>query len=332
MTVVDVSSCGAVGLGLAGQPVVEVGPVARWRRCTAAAPHASVRKSTVSAWVVGQHHRRAAGDPALDRRLLPPLRVQPVEDARVDDAAVHVLAAGERAPLEQQHRAPGAGEHGRRARAGRTGADDDDVVVERQPSTAPEPRGELVEDGVGVGDDGQVGHLHHRAVRVGVDADDVVGRAEPGGVLHGAADAEREVQVGVDDDAGRADLALVADPAAVGDRPASRPSTRRARRRRRRAGRSARRRRARRRRRRCASPRRGPSSSTSGGSTSTTRGVAAASPSAATSTRSTVGAARPAPASTPRTPGCSVATTGSSDGDVVELEAAAAGEAGARRA
>src|SRR5215468_2811792 len=37
------------------------------------------------------------------------------------------------------------------------------------------PGRERVEDGVGVGDDGEVGELHHRAVRVGVDAHDVVG-------------------------------------------------------------------------------------------------------------------------------------------------------------
>ena len=78
---------------------------------------------------------------------------------------------------------------------------------------------ERVERGVGVGRDGQVGELHHRAVRVGVDADDVRRRAEPAGVLHGPADAEGEVQLRVDDDAGGADLAVVADPAAVGDHP-----------------------------------------------------------------------------------------------------------------
>src|SRR4051794_7182007 len=57
----------------------------------------------------------------------------------------------------------------------------------------PEEGGQRVEDGVGVGHDRQVGELHHWAVRVGVHADDVVGLAQPAGVLHGATDAEREV-------------------------------------------------------------------------------------------------------------------------------------------
>ena len=275
-------------------------------RCTAADPTPRCGSRSVSAWVVGQHHRRAAGDPALDRRLLPPLRVQAVEDARVDDAAVHVLAAGERPPLEQQDGAAGPGQHRGRARPGRAGADDDDVEVgvshavdSRQCRAA----GQLVEHGVGVGDDGQVGHLHHRAVRVGVDADDVGGRAEPGRVLDGAADAEGEVQVGVDDDAGRADLALVADPAAVGDD----------------AGGAHRRAEARRRRRRAGAKRAAPSSPappptirrasarsivvTSGGSTSTTVGVVAVTVAGAGVDRSVRSAAAGTPGVTPADPG-----------------------------
>ena len=136
-TVVDVSEVGAVVLGLAGEPVVEVGTVGGGPVVRRPAPRlgAEVDGQRLG---LGEHHRRAAGDPTLDRRLLPPLRVQAVEDARVDDAAVHVLAAGERAPLEQEHRPPGAGEDGRRARTGRAGADDDGVVVRLSaPDAAP---------------------------------------------------------------------------------------------------------------------------------------------------------------------------------------------------
>ena len=77
----------------------------------------------------------------------------------------------------------------------------------------------MVERGVGVGHDGQIGELHHRAVAVGVHADDVVGVAEPAGVLHGTADPERDVEIGVDDHAGGADLTLVRHPTPVGDHP-----------------------------------------------------------------------------------------------------------------
>src|SRR5688500_1761142 len=47
---------------------------------------------------------------------------------------------------------------------------------------------QFVENAVGIAHHRQVGHLHHRAVRIGVHADDVSGIAEPGGVLHRAAD------------------------------------------------------------------------------------------------------------------------------------------------
>src|SRR5690349_24704171 len=47
---------------------------------------------------------------------------------------------------------------------------------------------ELVEGRVGVGGDGEVGQLHHRAVPVDVDADDVRRGAEAAGVLHRPAD------------------------------------------------------------------------------------------------------------------------------------------------
>jgi hypothetical protein len=76
---------------------------------------------------------------------------------------------------------------------------------------------QLGEGLVCVGHDRQIGHLHHRTVRIGVDADDVIGSAEPGGVLDRTADAEREIEVGIDDDSGRADLLVVWDPRTVGD-------------------------------------------------------------------------------------------------------------------
>ena len=78
---------------------------------------------------------------------------------------------------------------------------------------------EFVEGLVGVGHDGEIGHRHHRTVRVGVDADDVIGVTEAAGVLHRTADAERQIQLGVDHHAGGADLAVVVHPRAVGDHP-----------------------------------------------------------------------------------------------------------------
>src|SRR5664279_838232 len=46
-----------------------------------------------------------------------------------------------------------------------------------------EPTGELDEQRAGVGDEGEVGHRHHRGTRVGVDRDDGVRVAEPTDVL-----------------------------------------------------------------------------------------------------------------------------------------------------
>src|SRR3954454_21465658 len=82
-----------------------------------------------------------------------------------------------------------------------------------------QPLEQLVEHGVGVGDHGQICELHHGTVRIGVDADDVVGPTETAGVLHRAADAEGDVEPRVDDHTRCTDLALVCDPAAVGDDP-----------------------------------------------------------------------------------------------------------------
>ena len=120
-----------IGLGLRCEPVVPVGTVrgravvGRMAPCRAAV----VDRERLG---VGQHHGRAASDPTLDRRLLPPLRMELIEDARVDDAAVHVLRARERAAFEQDHRVTLAGEHRGRRRTGRAGPDDDDVEGRRR--------------------------------------------------------------------------------------------------------------------------------------------------------------------------------------------------------
>src|SRR5262245_60757516 len=72
-----------------------------------------------------------------------------------------------------------------------------------------EAAGELLEQGRGVGHQRQVGHGHHRAAGIGVHRDHVARRAQAGDVLDRARDAERDVQVRVDGDAGGADVALV---------------------------------------------------------------------------------------------------------------------------
>src|SRR5260221_10420767 len=69
---------------------------------------------------------------------------------------------------------------------------------------------QCIDHRVGVGNNGEIGELHHRAERIGVDADDVLWPAETAGVLHCTTDAEGDVQIGVDRNAGGADLALVA--------------------------------------------------------------------------------------------------------------------------
>jgi hypothetical protein len=93
------------------------------------------------------------------------------------------------------------------------------VAAVGHPVVHGELAGQRIEGRVRVADDREIRHGHHRAVRVGVDADDVVRRAQAGGVLHGATDPECEVQRRVDDDAGRADLLVVVHPPAVGDHP-----------------------------------------------------------------------------------------------------------------
>ena len=73
-----------------------------------------------------------------------------------------------------------------------------------------------------VADDEQVGELCDRCVRVAVDGHDRARRPHPDLVLDGAADPEREVELGLDDLAGLADLLAVRDPAGI-DRRAGRP-------------------------------------------------------------------------------------------------------------
>ena len=99
----------------------------RWRRCRAARPHVSVRKSTVSACVSVQciivarrvtHRWIGASSHQFG--------IDAVEHPAVDHAAVHVLASrGTGRVRTAITDLPGAGDgHGGRA-AGRTGADDD---------------------------------------------------------------------------------------------------------------------------------------------------------------------------------------------------------------
>ena len=70
-----------------------------------------------------------------------------------------------------------------------------------------------------VADDDEVGELGDRGVRVAVDGDDRLGRLHPDLVLDRAADPEGEVELGLDDLAGLADLLGVRDPAGVDGRP-----------------------------------------------------------------------------------------------------------------
>ena len=75
-----------------------------------------------------------------------------VEDPAVDHPAVHVLAAGERAALDEQGAQPGAGGDDRRGRPGRAAADDDDVEVDGSAMVLADGCVEqLVERRVGVG-------------------------------------------------------------------------------------------------------------------------------------------------------------------------------------
>ena len=70
---------------------------------------------------------------------------------------------------------------------------------------------------VGVSNNCEVGHLHHGAVGIGIHANDVLWLTQTAGVLHGATNAKRDVQIGINDNAGCADLAFVIGPSAVGD-------------------------------------------------------------------------------------------------------------------
>ena len=117
---------GAGGLSLPGQPGIEVGAQRRAAVVRGAGPGLG---SEVDAQRLRgrEHHRRPPGDPALDRHLLPPARDELVEDPAVHDAAVHVLAAGERAPLEEGDVPAGASQHQGGGGARRPGSDHDRI-------------------------------------------------------------------------------------------------------------------------------------------------------------------------------------------------------------
>lgn len=56
-------------------------------------------------------------------------------------------------------------------------------------------------------------------VRIGVDRHDQVGATQPGGVLHGTGNAQRQISIGVDHHAGGPNLTFVTQRALVGDHP-----------------------------------------------------------------------------------------------------------------
>src|SRR5262249_7720817 len=70
-----------------------------------------------------------------------------------------------------------------------------------------------------VGDHTQAAHRGHRAVRVGVDAGDLLRLAQTAGVLNRAGHAERHVPPGRDGHPGRADLPLRIRPPRLGRDP-----------------------------------------------------------------------------------------------------------------
>ena len=140
-----------------------------------------------------------------------------VEHPRVDDPAVDVLRPWERPALDEARSTARPCELERGDRARGAGAPTTTVEVGHGPTSPAVARARA--RWRRVGDDGEVGHRHHRARGIGVDRDDPPGRAEPRGVLHSPRDPERDVERRVDGDAGRPDLALVADDAAVRDRP-----------------------------------------------------------------------------------------------------------------
>ena len=119
---------GSGHLGVAGQPMVEIGAVGGGTVVRRLTP---VLGAEVDGQRLGRghHHRRATRDPSLYRGLVPPPRDQLVEDPRVNNPAVHVLTAGERAPLEQNDPQAGPCRDERRAGACRPGTDDDYVDV-----------------------------------------------------------------------------------------------------------------------------------------------------------------------------------------------------------
>ena len=236
--------------GLARQPRVELGPQSGHAVERRRPPRlgSEVDRQRLGS---GHHHGRPADHPPLDRHLVPPFGDDAVENPSVDHPAVDVLRPGERSPLHQYHRATGPGQGQGRGRPGRTGSHHDCVEVSASAAsvdgptgwpaqTAPELRsadrpgrsagagsapvhpestGQLGQQCPGVGDQSQVGHGSHRAEGIGIDADDVPGGPQTAHVLGGPRYAQGDVQLGIDGDAGGADLALIAGPAGVGGHP-----------------------------------------------------------------------------------------------------------------
>ena len=135
---------GAGSFGVAGQPVVPVGPVGGGAVVGRGAPGLA-SKVDGEGLGGGEQHRAAPGDPALDGGFLPPVGDQVVEDARVDHPAVHVLAAGERAALDENHVEARTRRSDGCAAACGAAADDDDVDVGHARSASNRSRWSRVE-------------------------------------------------------------------------------------------------------------------------------------------------------------------------------------------
>src|SRR5207342_787463 len=86
------------------------------------------------------------------------------------------------------------------------------------PLTLPELVGELRGHGEKIPDDAVVGEFEYRGIGVFVDGDDGLGGLHAGPVLYRAGDADGDVELGRNGDAGLAHLHLVGDPAGVDDR------------------------------------------------------------------------------------------------------------------
>ena len=63
----------------------------------------------------------------------------------------------------------------------------------------------------------EIRELHHRAMRIGVDRDDVSWVTESGSVLNRTRNTPGQIQVRIHDHSGGADLSIVMNPATIGD-------------------------------------------------------------------------------------------------------------------